>query len=1310
MRDEVGNIESVSETAQSVSAIKTGLDSEDGTRRKTMSWVNDLDEEEEHLEWKRKELVGAFPSPLSKERSVVVLASEGRYASGRTKSPSSSTSTKRPSNHGTDALSTTLRTKIREQAKSKLKRKRGNLQLTKRLQRTEAYEEEDDPSNEIDQDQLDADIERSLKLGSKYVASVSDGRLPSENVQYDFLTATYEEHEFEDEAARRNGETSMVFAKPKPQSKTDEGELWKLQMTYEKKSPVRTDGENGMQRTRNNFLYPEVAYDFSRLKQRLGHDLVDSHGDLLGSSSFLIEKPLKVQQDDEQRPVCTYVKAEDWKMSSKGLKREQFMQLDIDINRVVFEHHWLFSKEDMICSVIHNLHATQTQRAKEALSFLREIIAEKQRIHRDDLATIHSQTAGDENIAELITALKEKQRDYIRLGQLIEENWHRLQLIRCEQGFSSSALTVQKSVTSSQDVVDMKLSSLSEHLQEFTRIPVYALSDNGGISEHRPREELDRVAFISKCHIQLLIHFNDILVCSTKFHPMDGNFVAFFGQIYNLQIHEPPQSITVTVIEKAPGLDARKLAKVGLPLPDEDRITRMNAPLEVVQFGSDLFVDRVFSAVGSGGQLPCISGKLFCNVTWAQRGLQTCNSGDSRGLFKQQQHKADHFLLIPRIVHLCIDEEFDDDLRLEVLKQRSEHKLVNNKNTQRICLIADEIDPQILTSNEQKVGDRFRLNTSIDLHLIAGMKYAAMIRSQIRERLSSEQQTKSLYDVVQEEPIPTVCGALGAFVGPMDASRKLKPMRRAAIRQQVTSGIDYRIMINVQSAVNLPERIAGGLQPFVEFAFQGFTAMTTAVSGRNPNWQQSIGMKINGMEDVENDVELISDSLQLIVYDQMVTKLQSDDREPNAVHEQLGKHFIGRVHIPFLTIYCNARIDAYLRIETPLFSSLYKNSEKPSYIKVVIAIDPAIIPLRIPSTIPAASNESEQLLRKCDQWKNVCRSQFPERRFVSLVSDANGRQVLACRYIRGIKPPSCVESSSAERTLEVACRIVSYVPFIADPNAFPDLRDVLTSADQFLAIGCGNEEEHAVLLCCWLLHLNITAYLLLGSALREGPSAAYVLAFIDTKMMILNPTDGHCYTSDDPMCPLVSVGTAISGLNVYANIQSHEHPSQMHFDFKKNTHWRALFEKDKGDIQSVQPELINYANISDDNVMQLRCGLEREIKARFDESRPYGIPQWNLLACRMLREVLGELESPSASCANVDARLAQLRNSYNMNALAIRERYVSVERLVEVVMRTNIHVNSEHTTQFALAVHIQPYMNNVISCCVAIAALMPVKS
>uniref|UniRef100_A0A914S075 Uncharacterized protein n=1 Tax=Parascaris equorum TaxID=6256 RepID=A0A914S075_PAREQ len=252
MRHETGNIESVSETAQSVSAITTGLESEDGTKGKAMNWVNDLDEEKEHFEWKRKEL-GAFPPPPSKlmlriypsilihkvtfcfQFSAVPSILKGVYAcedflyvlrpvelqltsevtakrkaklaklsliifkAGASSeirfwdlefsslsvltdisftseehiecyySPTSSTSTRRPSSYGVDVLSATLRTKIREQAKSKFERKRGNLQLTKRLQRTEAYEQEGGPANEIDQDQLDADIEHSLKVPSSRI-------------------------------------------------------------------------------------------------------------------------------------------------------------------------------------------------------------------------------------------------------------------------------------------------------------------------------------------------------------------------------------------------------------------------------------------------------------------------------------------------------------------------------------------------------------------------------------------------------------------------------------------------------------------------------------------------------------------------------------------------------------------------------------------------------------------------------------------------------------------------------------------------------------------------------------------------------------------------------------------------------------------------------------------------------------------------------------------------------------------------------------------------------------------------------------
>ena len=40
----------------------------------------------------------------------------------------------------------------------------------------------------------------------------------------------------------------------------------------------------------------------------------------------------------------------------------------------------------------------------------------------------------------------------------------------------------------------------------------------------------------------------------------------------------------------------------------------------------------------------------------------------------------------------------------------------------------------------------------------------------------------------------------------------------------------------------------------------------------------------------------------------------------------------------------------------------------------------------------------------------------------------------------------------------------------------------------------GDEEEHAVLLCNYFLHLGLRAYLLMGNAIPEG-ATAYVLAF-----------------------------------------------------------------------------------------------------------------------------------------------------------------------------------------------------------------------
>jgi coiled-coil and C2 domain-containing protein 2A len=82
----------------------------------------------------------------------------------------------------------------------------------------------------------------------------------------------------------------------------------------------------------------------------------------------------------------------------------------------------------------------------------------------------------------------------------------------------------------------------------------------------------------------------------------------------------------------------------------------------------------------------------------------------------------------------------------------------------------------------------------------------------------------------------------------------------------------------------------------------------------------------------------------------------------------------------------------------------------------------------------------------------------------------NGASVILSRYLRPLKPPTeVVDLEKFEKdpfAIEKVARFVSMIPFLADVQMFKnmELSDMYTNCQEFLDIGGGDYEEHAILL------------------------------------------------------------------------------------------------------------------------------------------------------------------------------------------------------------------------------------------------------
>ena len=233
-----------------------------------------------------------------------------------------------------------------------------------------------------------------------------------------------------------------------------------------------------------------------------------------------------------------------------------------------------------------------------------------------------------------------------------------------------------------------------------------------------------------------------------------------------------------------------------------------------------------------------------------------------------------------------------------------------------------------------------------------------------------------------------------------------------------------------------------------------------------------------------------------------------------------------------------------------------------TYISLYITLDP------IPSfsindeTDYVPGFEDNSFLINSTKWLNALKgsNKFKNRTIRLFAENFDGYSVFMPRYLKrdGQKPHSQLFSENDDNAIEKASRYVALIPFIEENQTWDyaeEMPDCWTTDNQFLTLGFGDYEEHAVLLCNYFNYIEqkqntgCVSYLCLGDAHPEG-STVYVIrltadykevefwnaktgdcfyfekTLIDTKFLCLTMSSHYKQTKSNKnkICPMKSVG------------------------------------------------------------------------------------------------------------------------------------------------------------------------------------------